>query len=134
MATKKTTDEAVEPIVTHVNEVEEANTDEIYPGGPTMATIDEWKQNYGQIFMTEVDDEDAFIWRALSRKEFKDIIKVDNADLLYREERVCNACILWPESYKFTDLTDGKAGIPTVLAEQIMDKSGFNPKSGAIPL
>jgi hypothetical protein len=32
-----------------------------------MATIDEWKQNYGQIFMTEVDDEDAFIWRALSR-------------------------------------------------------------------
>jgi hypothetical protein len=110
--------------------VEEA----IYPGGPTQSQVDQWKELYGQIYMTEVDEDDAFIWRVLNRKEFKDILKIDGADAMYREERVCEACILWPEGYSFDNMAGGKAGVPTVLSEQIMEKSGFAPKTGPVAL
>jgi len=128
MATKKNVVEE------EVTKVETQNEEAIFPGGPTMTQVDKWKEQYGQIYMTEVDDEDVFIWRVLSRKEFKDIMKLENADAMYREERVCEKCILWPEGYTFATMGDGKAGVPTVLAEQIMEKSGFAPKTGPIAL
>jgi hypothetical protein len=125
MATKKET----------VKEEEvQAQEEVLFPGGPTLKQVDEWKDKFGQVYMTEVDEDDAFIWRVLNRKEFKDIMKLDNADAMYREERVCEKCIIWPEGYTFVTMGDGKAGVPTILAEQIMEKSGFTPKTGPIAL
>lgn len=133
-----------------VNQLEQANIEEqiqeqvieqtqeegeyLFPGGPTLKQIDDWKEKYGQIYMTEVDDEEVFIWRVLTRKEFKEIMGLENSDALYREERVCEKCILWPEGYTFDKISDGKAGVPTILAEQVMERSGFVPKTGPIAL
>jgi len=33
---------------------------------------------------------------------------------------------LWPEQYNFTSMSHGKAGTPSLLAEHIMNKSGFS--------
>lgn len=106
----------------------------LFEGGPTLEEVDEMKETYGQIFMTEVDEGEVFIWRPLNRKEFKTIMAIEGADALYREERVCDKTVIWPPNYDFTAMTVGKAGIPTLISEQVMDKSGFVSKTGPMEL
>lgn len=106
----------------------------LFPNGPTMNQVEEWKSRYKEIFLTEFDDDLVFIWRTLNRKEYKDIIKIQNADNLYREERICERCVVWPENYSYMSMSSGRAGIPSLLAEQVMDKSGFVAKTGALKL
>lgn len=103
----------------------------IFPGGPTRQQLEDWKAEYNdKIYMSEFEDK-AFIWRPLTRFEYKSILKLQNADALFREERICETCVLWPEDYKYDDMADGEAGIPSLLAEQIMDASGFTASSEA---
>lgn len=104
--------------------------EEIVPGGPTYREVEELKAKFGEIYATEFDDE-IFLWRTLSRVEYKDILKLQRADAMYKEERICEKCVVWPEGYDFVQMAQGKAGIPSVLAEQIMDRSGFSPNGEA---
>jgi hypothetical protein len=103
----------------------------LFPDGPKMNLVEEWKSKYGAVYLTEFDEE-VFLWRTLTRKEYKEVMKVMQADTYYKEERICDKCILYPEGYNFLKMTHGKAGIPSLLAEQIMDKSGFTAKVGAV--
>ena len=106
----------------------------LFPDGPTLNKIEEWKSLHGgEVYLTEFD-EDVFLWRPIRRKEYKDIMKVQQADSYYKEERMCEKCVLYPENYNFMAMTQGKAGIPTLLAELIMEKSGFQAKTGAMRL
>ena len=50
-------------------------------------------------------------------------------DQLSKEESLCEICVLWPENYNAKAIDEGLAGAPTILAEQIMRESGFNPNS-----
>jgi len=97
----------------------------LFESGPTLNKVEEWRSLYGQVYATEFDDE-VYIWRTLKRVEYKEILKIKGADALFREERICQKCIVWPEAYDFVDMASGKAGTPSILAEQIMDKSGFS--------
>jgi len=100
----------------------------LFENGPTVNQIERWKSEYnGNVFMTEVDDNNVFIWRTINRLEYKGVIKNQNADALFREERICELCVLWPENYDFTKMNKGLAGAPSLIAEQVMDKSGFIP-------
>jgi hypothetical protein len=105
----------------------------LFPDGPKMSVVEEWKSRFGAIYLTEFDEE-VFIWHTLTRKEYKDIMKVQNADQYYKEERICDKCVLYPEGYDFLKMTRGKAGIPSLIAEQVMDKSGFTARTGAYRL
>lgn len=105
----------------------------LFAGGPTLDQVEEWKSRYGEIYLTEFEEE-VFIWRALMRKEYKEVMKVNNADNFYKEERICERVVIWPESYNFMAMTKGKAGIPTLIAELVMEKSGFQAKTGALRL
>ncbi len=109
---------------------EKGADDEIFPDGPTRNKVEEWKSRYGSVYMTDIEDE-VFVWRTITRIEYKEILKAKQADALYREERMCEKCVLWPENYSFISMSQGKAGIPSLLAEHIMDKSGFNPVADA---
>ena len=107
-------------------EAEETGEEELlFDEGPTLNQVERWKSQFGGIYMTEVSDDQVFIWRTITRKEYKDLLKAKNADALYREERMCEKCVLWPEDYNFLAMSSGAAGIPSLLAEQIMIKSGF---------
>jgi hypothetical protein len=110
----------------------EKGTEKVFEGGPTKDAVENWKNQFGgDIYMTEFDTE-TFIWRPISRLEFKKIVNAEgNQDDFYREERVTELCVLWPENYSHDDIIDGKAGVPAVLADQIMNKSGFLPTTGA---
>jgi hypothetical protein len=106
----------------------------LFPGGPALAQVEEWKSRFKEeVYLTEFEEE-IFLWRPISRKEYKQVMKVQNADSFYKEERICEACILYPQNYNFMAMTAGKAGIPTLLAELIMEKSGFQAKTGAMKL
>lgn len=108
-----------------------ADEKRIFPGGPTKDQLDQWKAEYkDKVYMSEFEDR-AFIWRPLTRFEYKSILKLQNADALFREERICEAVMLWPENYNYDDMAEGEAGIPSLLAEQIMDASGFTSSGAA---
>jgi len=128
-----------EAVEGELNEFEQENEEDFYqvprnkdgeellfPDGPTIAKVEEWKSLYKNIYFTDFDDSEGFVWRCLRRFEYKEITKVQGADTFYKEERICERCVLWPENYNFASMKDGKAGIPTYLAEQIMEKSGFS--------
>ncbi|MEK1829057.1 hypothetical protein AAAC51_07860 [Priestia megaterium] len=87
-----------------------------------------------EVYLTEFDEENVFVWRPLKRKEYKDIAKIPNADQFYKEERICEKAVLFPEKYGFMNMSTGKAGIPTLLHELILEKSGFVAKTGAMRL
>ncbi|EAO57412.1 hypothetical protein bthur0014_60200 [Bacillus thuringiensis IBL 4222] len=108
---------------------------EIFPGGPTYNELEKWKSMYaGEVYYTEFDEENQFVWRPIKRKEYKDIAKIPNADNFYKEERICEKAVLFPANYGFMNMTNGKAGIPTLLHEMVLEKSGFVAKTGAMRL
>lgn len=106
----------------------------LFPNGPSVSQVEEWKSRFGdEVYLTEFEEE-IFLWRPITRKEYKGVMKVPNADSFYKEERICEAVILFPANYNFMSMTNGKAGIPTLLAELVMEKSGFQAKTGAMKL
>lgn len=119
-------------------EVEDREEDEaeglLFPDGPTLDMVEEWRSRYTNIYLTEFDDGEVFIWRSLIRKEYKEVMKVQNADSFYKEERICERVLLWPQGYNFMAMSSGKAGVPTLISELVLEKSGFQAKTGAMPL
>jgi len=106
----------------------------IFPGGPTRNKVEEWKQKYGEIFSIEFGDE-TYIYRSINRMEYKNILNTEgNATRFWREERMTELAVLWPEDYNNNDIAEGKAGVPTVLSEWVMRSSGFEATSGPTKL
>lgn len=108
--------------------------EEVFEGGPTKDQVENWKHKYGDVYMTKFDSE-TFIWRTISRSEYKEVLNMESegdqpADW-FREEVVTDRCVIWPTDFDYEDIGDGKAGIPAVLAEKIMNKSGFIAEVGA---
>jgi len=126
MVAKAKDEEKVE-VVDRSNDMEYLE-EEIFPDGPTGRQVEEWKSRFGEIYSTTFDNE-VFIWRTINRIEYKETLKIKGADHLYREERMCSRCVLWPIQYDHVLMASGKAGIPSVLADHIMEKSGFAPTS-----
>lgn len=105
-------------------------SDRVFPGGPTHNQVENWKQEFGDIYMTEFDDE-TYIWRTLSRLEYKNLMNQGSSSEWEGEELIAQTCVLWPENYGPEEISDGKAGVPSILSDQIMAKSGFAAQSRA---
>lgn len=106
----------------------------LFAGGPPLSKLEEWKSQFkDEVYLSEFDDE-VFIWRPMSRKEYKQVMKIQSADSYYKEERICETAVLYPENYNFMQMTNGKAGIPTLIAEYVMAKSGFEARTAALKL
>jgi len=108
----------------------------IFPGGPLASQISSWKKQFatttldgeiikeGEIYVSRIGN-DHYIWRPLTRYEYKQIVALPNTDPLQREEIICETCVLWPENYNYESMARDKAGVPALLAIQIMEASGF---------
>lgn len=103
----------------------------LFPDGPTVGEIEEWKEAFGEIYLTTINEE-VFIWRPLTRKEMKEV-HTKTSGIHQREEVYCQLCNIWPSDYDFGD-QGNKAGIPSVLSEQILLKSGFQATHNPIAL
>lgn len=85
-----------------------------------------FKQKYRNVFIYQADEK-IFIYRALSRKEYKDILKDSHFNDFEKEEIICDTCLLYPDSSSFNwDTVD--AGIPTELMKQIRKNSYLDGK------
>lgn len=99
--------------------------DEIFPLGPTYDQLADWKSRFKEeVYMTDFNTQ-VFIWRPLRRNEWKTMQRAQGQDELYNEESICRTCVLWPENYASHEMTFGKAGIPTMLSQLILEQSGF---------
>lgn len=71
------------------------------------------------IFFADIDDI-TYIYRPLTRKEYKTIVENDNLNILDKEDEVCEATILWPKNLDFDDVS---AGVPSILYQKIIEDS-----------
>ncbi len=106
---------------------------EIFDGGPLQSEIIGWKKQFTKVYSTNIED-DIFIWRPLNRFEYKQIMSTPNTNELMREEMICEICVLFPYGYCYEDMVNQAGGVPSMLAEQIMQKSGFTRKVSVTPL
>lgn len=75
------------------------------------------------VVMTKILDE-VFMFRPLSRLEYKEIIENDDLTPVEKEDVICQVCTLYPKDYDFTNCL--VAGIPTKLANEIIKESYVN--------
>ncbi len=103
----------------------------LFEGGPGISQIDLWKKQYTKekIFHTQILDKH-FVFRTLNRFEYKQIVAIENIDALYREEIICQTCVLWPYNYNFKKMAAEDSGYPSTLAQIIMENSGFTKEYG----
>lgn len=103
----------------------------IFEDGPGISQIDIWKKEYSKekIFHTLILDKH-FVFRTLNRFEYKQIVALENIDALYREELICQTCVLWPFNYNFKKMAAEDSGYPSTLAQIIMENSGFTKEYG----
>lgn len=85
--------------------------------------LEEWRELYDDVYITEFEEGSTFIWRCLTHKEFKKAMDYFE-DPYDRAEYVCRACVLDPVGVDYED--DMLAGIPETLTDNILQVSGFS--------
>lgn len=78
--------------------------------------LEEFREKYKYIYVFQFENQ-VFIYRAVGRKEYKDLVLDNNLTEQDKEEKLCSLCTLYPENYDFANCEE--AGIPTRLAEEI---------------
>lgn len=98
----------------------------IFENGPTRSHVELWKKEYAghNVFALNILDE-FFVVRTLNRFEYKQLVALESVNALQREEVICNTCVLFPQKYDFKAMAIAKGGIPSTLAQIIMESSGF---------
>lgn len=86
------------------------------------ALLREYKDRYDNVFSAEIKDQQ-FIFRELTRKEYKRITEDTYGNDYGLEEAICTAAVLHPEGYDFA--MRGRAGTTKTLAAEIIGVSGF---------
>lgn len=112
--------------------------EELWSNGPTMAQIEEWKQQYGEgnIYVTSLTPDDHVVWRTLTRFEYRRLVKsmeqsiasgqVSQAEAnMNNEEAITELCVLFP-GYSRQTSAGVLAGLPSVISQEVMEASGFN--------
>lgn len=103
----------------------------VFDDGPSIGQVNLWKKQFSKekVFHTKILDRD-FIFRTLNRFEYKQIVAIENIDALYREELICQTCVLFPINYNFQRMAEEDSGYPSTLAQIIMENSGFTKEYG----
>lgn len=111
------------------------DNEEIWDGGPTAGQIKQWKNAFGDVYVTSVTFDKHIVWRTLNRNEYKQLVKkmeqliqagqLSTAEAnLWNEESITEICILYP-SYDKMALSADMAGLPSLLSQEILEASGF---------
>lgn len=82
--------------------------------------IKKFKEKYNNIYIFQFEEE-VIIYRAVGRKEYRELILNETLDSPEKEEILCSLVTLYPEGYDFTNCQYG--GLPTKLAAEIVKNS-----------
>lgn len=108
---------------------------ELWPGGPTKAMVDSWKDQHGDVYVTSIGSEKHFVWRCLTRFEYRRLVKnleqsiatgqVTQAEAnMNNEEAVTEVCVLYPPITR-VQLAGEMAGVASIISQECMESSGF---------
>lgn len=98
----------------------------IFPDGPSRSEVELWKKEWeGHDVLAVNIQNEYFVIRSMNRFEYKKLVALENIDALRREEIICTNCTLFPYQYDFKKLAVARGGIPSTLAQIIMEASGF---------
>lgn len=90
--------------------------------------LEAWRKQYNTVYMTEIEDVQ-IIWRGLSRAEFRKVVDAYE-DEFERAEYVARLCVLDPQIDDWSN--EIYAGVPEILAQNILRESGFSPEDTKI--
>lgn len=95
-------------------------------GGPLKSSVETWKKQFDKssIHLIEIGRY-TFVARTLSRPEYKRLLAMQNVNSLQREEIICHTTVLFPQDFDYKKIATLDAGIPSTLADLIMERSGF---------
>lgn len=123
-------------------EVEPVNLDDLeddealWEDGPTVAQLKAWRDEYEEVYVSIITlPNNNVIWRPLTRQEYRDHVRLmastteemeldDIEANMLSEELIAEKCILFPE-FDRKAAKGGLAGVPTLIAQQVMEASGF---------
>lgn len=130
----------------------------VFPNGPTREKVEEWKAQFGAIYMLPFDDK-TYIIRGLMRPEYR-MMQMKEAEIndesqaegqqqqkpmkslperliskFDNEEEVASICTLFPEDAKTAEyFSQTKAGVAGTIADVVYDKSCFRYIMPPVPL
>lgn len=108
---------------------------EIWEGGPKAGQVKEWKNIYGDVYVTSITYDKHVAWRTLNRAEYKQIVKkmeqlvqagqLSTAEAnLWNEETIAETCMLYPTFDKNRSV-GFMAGVPSLISQEVLEASGF---------
>jgi hypothetical protein len=98
---------------------------EMFPGGPTMTEFMAWQKQFPDMYIVDdLPDGNIYIYRTLTRYEYKVLQSLPNTDPLQREELIIDKCLLYP-IITYEDMSNAMAGIISTLAQHVLTSSGF---------
>ncbi len=100
--------------------------------GPSDEQIAHWKEQFGECYLMSFDPRESYVWRPVTRLEYKNILQGAKDDAHF-SEMVVQRCVLWPE-IDVAKLTSGKAGTIPTLHGVIMEGSNFLDPDQAVML
>ncbi len=100
--------------------------------GPSDEQIEAWKEQFGECYLMSFDPRESYVWRPVTRIEYKTILQSAKDDAHFME-MVVQRCVLWPE-IDVAQLTGGKAGTIPTLHSVIMEGSNFLDPDQAVML
>jgi hypothetical protein len=117
-------------------QIEDLDDDEpLWENGPLAGTVKEWKDLYGDVYITSISFDKHIVWRTLSRVEYKQIVKrmenlIQSGEMssaeanMWNEETISELCILFPEMNS-KSMSSVLAGLPSLIAQEVLEASGF---------
>lgn len=134
-------EEAAEPVLDFGDEDEYDSrkmdpNDEVWPDGPNFGQINEWKDKFGDIYVTSVTPTEHVVWRTMTRFEYRRLIQNTEQALasgqmsqaianLDNEDSIAELCILYPP-YSRAEATGILGGVASTISQQVMEASGFS--------
>jgi len=114
---------------------------EKYPNIPDPDVFEQWKESFGKIFIVPLSDDEIYVFRRLTRLEWKTIQKEMqqvsqagvNVDSMWIEERVVKQALLYP-SWDINFKNVSAAGTISTLYKQITLVSNFLDDQTAMQL
>jgi len=91
---------------------------------PSDEMIEQWKGQFGDnIFMLALDEDEMYVWRPLTRHEYKQLLQEVQHEQAFMEQ-IVQRCVIWP-SITPEWLAGGKGGTVPTLHGVIMEGSNF---------
>lgn len=107
----------------------------LFEGGPLVGQVLLWKKEYGAVYVTSFDFDQHYVWRPISRFEYRRLVKqleqavasgaVSQAEAnMNNEEAITELCVLFPQISR-ANMAGEMAGVASIISQEVMEASAF---------